>query len=142
MILIDANLLLYAYNDHAAEHAKARRWLEGVFSGSEPVLLPWLSIYAFIRIVTNSRALAHPISTEKAVGIVGEWLALRHVSVPAPGERHWEILRNLLVESQCRGQLVTDAVLAALAIENGATLCTNDRDFSRFRKLRTFNPIA
>ena len=142
MILIDANLLLYAYNDSAKEHAKARRWLEGVLSGSEPVLLPWISIYAFIRIVTNSRALADPISMVKAVNIVSEWLAFPHVSVPLPGERHWKILQNLLVESQCRGQLVSDAVLAALAIENGATLCTNDRDFTRFQSLRTFNPIA
>ena len=142
MILIDANLLLYAYDSAAPEHSKARLWLEDVLSKPEPVLLPWHSVYAFLRIATNPRAWRSPLNMEEARAIVDEWLSLPNVVVPAPGERHWDILRELLTDSQCYGPLVTDAVLAALAIEHGADLCTNDCDFSRFPRLRIVNPIS
>ena len=141
MILIDANLLLYAYDSASPVHAQARRWLEDVFAQPAPVLLPWQSIHAFIRIATNQRAWRSPLTTEEARAVVDEWLSLPNVVVPSPGERHWDILRELIVDSQCPGPLVADAVLAALAIENGAELCTNDRDFSRFPTLRTVNPL-
>ena len=141
MILIDANLLLYAYDSAAAEHAKARRWLEDVLAKPEPVLLPWESVHAFLRIATNPRAWKHPLTAEEARAIVDEWLSLPNVVLPSPGEQHWEILRELLTDSQCQGPLATDAVLAALAMEHGADLCTNDRDFSRFPKLSVLNPL-
>lgn len=141
MILIDANLLLYAYDSTAPEHPKARGWLEEVLAKPEPVLFPWQSIHAFLRIATNPRAWRTPLTIEEAREIVDEWLSLPNVVALSPGERHWEILRELLPESQCRGPLVADAVLAALAIGHGAELCTNDRDFSRFPKLRLVNPL-
>lgn len=141
MILVDANLLLYAYDSAAPEHPKARRWLEDVLARPEPVLFPWHSIHAFLRIATNPRAWTSPLSIEEARAIVDEWLSLPNVVTPCPGERHWEILRGLLADSQCRGPLVTDAVLAALAMEYGAELCTNDRDFGRFPALRVLNPL-
>ena len=141
MILLDANLLLYAYDSDAAHHRKARSWLEDLFAKPEPVLLPWQSVYAFMRIATNPRAWKRPLTIEEARGIVDEWLSLANLTVAFPGERHWTILRDLLTDSQCRGPLISDAALAALAIEHGATLATNDRDFSRFPKLRTMNPL-
>jgi toxin-antitoxin system PIN domain toxin len=141
MILVDANLLLYAYDSTAPEHRKARRWLEDVLAEPEPVLLPWQSIHAFLRIATNPRAWRTPLTIEEARAIVDEWLSLPNVLTPSAGERHWEILREFLSDSQCHGPLVTDAVLAALAVEHGATLCTNDRDFTRFPKLRFVNPL-
>lgn len=141
MILIDANLLLYAYDSAAAEHPTARRWLEDVLAKPEPVLLPWESVHAFLRIATNPRAWKSPLTAEEARCIVDEWLSLPNVVLPSPGERHWEILRELLTDSQCQGPLVSDAVLAALAMEHGADLCTNDRDFSRFPKLSVVNPL-
>jgi len=141
MILVDANLLLYAYDSTAPEHAKARDWLEDLLAQPEPVLFPWQSIHAFLRIATNQRAWRTPLTIEEARAIVDEWVSLPNVLTPFPGERHWEILRELLADSQCRGPLVADAVLAALAIEHGAELCTNDRDFSRFSKLRVRNPL-
>ena len=58
-----------------------------------------------------------------------------------PGERHWEILRSLMISGQVRGPLIMDAHLAALAIEHGATLATSDRDFARFSGLRILNPL-
>ena len=141
MILVDANLLLYAYDSTAPEHRKARRWLEDVLAEPEPVLLPWQSIHAFLRIATNPRAWRTPLTIEEARAIVDEWLSLPNVLTPSAGERHWEILREFLSDSKCHGPLVTDAVLAALAVEHGATLCTNDRDFTRFPKLRFVNPL-
>jgi toxin-antitoxin system PIN domain toxin len=142
MILVDANLLLYAYDPSTPQHNVCRRWVEGVFSKPEPVLLPWTCVLAFLRLATNPQVWLRPLSVAEAVAIVDEWLALPNVIVPSPGERHWSILRALLPEAQCRGPLVMDAHLAALAMENGATLCTNDRGFSRFPKLRLFNPLA
>lgn len=141
MILVDANLLLYAYDSAAPEHPKARDWLEDVLAKPDPVLFPWQSIHAFLRIATNPRAWRTPLTMQEAAAIVEEWLALSNVVTPSPGERHWDILRELLMDSQCRGALVTDAVLAALAMEHGAELCTDDRDFSRFPKLRVVNPL-
>lgn len=142
MILLDANVLLFAYDASSPFHSKARPWLEGVLSGTEPVGIPWPTVLAFLRITTNPRVLAHPFSIEEATRAVSSWLALPHVVLPGPGERHWQILAALLDHAQARGPLVSDAHLAALAVEHGATLATADRDFSRFDGLRTTNPIA
>ena len=141
MTLVDANLPLYACDSSAPQHRAARRWLEDAFSGAEPVLLPWNSILAFLRIATNPMAWKHPLSVQEAVAIVDEWLSLPNVTVPTPGERHWPILSGLLPKAQCRGPLVMDAHLAALAIEHGAVMCTRDRDFARFPGLRLSDPL-
>jgi uncharacterized protein len=141
MILIDANLLLYAYDSSSPNHPKARRWFEEIFSQSSLIGLSWVTILAFLRISTNSRAFQSPFSTNEALTIVSEWLAQAHTSILNPGERHWEILSTLARTAQARGPLLMDAHLAALAMENGATLCTSDKDFSRFPKLKTYFPL-
>jgi len=142
LILIDANLLIYAYNSGSREHEGARPWLEGVLSQPEPVGLTWMTLLAFMRITTTSRLMAQPFSLEEVVSIVDEWLALPQVVVLDAGPRHWEILRGLLLAGQASGALVMDAELAALAIEHGADLCTTDRDFARFAGLKVENPLA
>lgn len=142
MILIDTNLLLYAHDATSAHHARARRWLEEVLSGGEPVRFAWTGVLAFIRISTDPRILARPFTAEEAGAAVSRWLQQPCAGMLDPGERHWEILQRLLVEGQVHGPLVTDAHLAALAIEHGAMLCTADRDFTRFSGLRTQNPLA
>ena len=142
MMLIDANLLLYAYDPSSPHHEASRHWLETTFSGPETIGLAWTTALAFLRITTSPRPLENPLSAFEAVAIVSEWLERPRVSLLSPGERHWEILRRLLTDQQVRGPLVTDAHLAALAIEHGATLATTDRDFSRFPALRTLNPLA
>ncbi len=142
MILVDANVLLYAYDPRAQQHERCRSWLEQAFSGEEPVCLAWVTVLAFIRISTNPRIFEAPLSAAEASAIVSSWLARPAVSVLEAGEQCWEILRALLVEAQISGPLVMDAFLAALALENGATLVTTDRDFSRFPKLRLSNPTA
>ncbi|MBI3975839.1 MAG: type II toxin-antitoxin system VapC family toxin [Armatimonadetes bacterium] len=142
MILVDANLLLYAYNPSFERHALALRWLEELLSKPEPVGLAWLTILAFLRIGTSPRAFEYPLATDEAVPIVSSWLAQPMVTVLEPGERHWMILTDLLSRTQARGPAVMDAHLAALAIEHGATLCTSDRDFARFPGLQIINPLA
>lgn len=141
MILIDSNLLLYAYHASSEQYEHSRRWLEEVFDGPEPVGLPWATILAFLRLSTNPRIFGQPLSITEAVAIVTEWMTRPAVTIVHPGENHWEVLSALLPGSQVRAALVMDAHLAALAIEHGATLCTTDRDFARFPKLRTLNPL-
>ncbi len=141
MKLLDANVLLYAYDASSPFHSQARPWLEELFSGLEPVWLPWTSIHAFLRIGTNPRILENPFSIEEASAIVGEWLERPTVQVLEPGPRYWPILSRLLPAAQARGNLVMDAHLAALAIEHGATLLSTDRDFTRFEGLQWQNPL-
>lgn len=142
MILIDANLLLYAYHPDAEHHERCRVWLEDVLSGTDPVRFAWVTILAFIRISTSPRVFESPLSIDEAAGVVATWFAQPCVAALEPGERHWGILHGLLSAGQVRGPLVTDAHLAALALEHGATLHTNDRDFARFPDLRIVNPLA
>ena len=141
MILVDANILIYAYNPSADRHAAAKRWLEAAVAGPVPVRLAWVTILAFVRIMTHPQVFRRPLSLQEAVGIVDEWLRHPTVSVLDAGERHWPILRGLLLDGQAAGPLSTDAHLAALAIEHGATLYTTDRDFSRFPGLAVVDPL-
>jgi toxin-antitoxin system PIN domain toxin len=142
VILVDANVLLYAYNPRTDGHARCRAWLEHAFSGEEPVAIAWVTLLAFIRISTNPRVFEQPLLASEALSIVRSWLEHPTVSVLEAGEACWEILQQLVVDAQVTGPLVMDAFLAALALENGATLATTDRDFSRFPKLKRVNPAA
>jgi uncharacterized protein len=142
VILIDANLLLYAYHPRAPQHKASRGWLEAVLSGSQLVRFAWLTLWAFLRISTNPRVFERPLSTSEAETAVSAWLARPIAGILEPGERHWEILRGLMREGQTAGALIMDAALAALALEHGVTLHTTDRDFSRFPGLKWTNPLS
>ncbi|MGE0006302.1 MAG: type II toxin-antitoxin system VapC family toxin [Parvibaculaceae bacterium] len=142
MILIDANLLLYAYHPKAEQHERSRAWLEAVLSGPDLVRFSCLTLWAFIRIATNPRVFDQPLSASEAEVAVSSWLAQPTAGILDPGERHWDILWRLMRDGQTAGPLVMDAVLAAIALEHGATICTTDRDFSRFSGLRWTNPLA
>ena len=141
MILIDATLLLYAYNAGSEHHQKAREWFERVMNQPEPVYLAWSSIMAFLRISTNPRIFPRALTINEALVIVSEWLTVPHVHTLNPTERHFEILKALLPKGQASGALVMDGHLAALAIEHGALLCTTDRDFARFPGVKVSNPL-
>ena len=141
MIIVDANLLLYAHDASSAQHSAARRWLENTLSGHEPAGLPWAAVLAFLRVGTNARLRKDGPTLEQAITIVAGWFERPNVTLLNPGERHWEILRDMMTKGQARGPLVTDAHLAALAIEHGAALATTDRDFARFPGLNFFNPL-
>ncbi len=141
MILVDANLLLYAYHPKAEQHEKSRRWLEAVLSGTDVVGFAWLTLWAFIRISTNPRVFDNPLSASEAADAVSSWLDQPVSTILQPGERHWDILRAVARDGQAVGPLFMDAVLAAIAMEHGATLCTTDRDFARFPGLKWTNPL-
>ncbi len=141
MILLDCNILLYAYDKSAPEHRRAKQWLESAFNGGEAVALPWVTVWAFVRIATNARILRHPFRAAEVFAIVNSWLEQDNVALVNPGPRHAELLRRLVLGHQARGPQVTDAVLAALALENGATVVSTDHDFSRF-PVKWIDPLA
>jgi len=141
VILLDANLLIYAHVSSFPEHSAARHWLDAQLSGSAPVGLPWPSLLGFLRIVTNPRVFERPEPILEAWGQVAAWLACESAWIPRPGERHVEILASLLADPGVRANLVPDAHLAALAIEHGLLLHSTDGDFARFPGLRWSNPL-
>lgn len=142
MILLDTNLLLYAHDQDSGRHGVASAWLENALSGPETVGIPWTVLIAFLRIATSRHILRQPLSMQEAAAAVTSWLERPNVETVGAGDRHWEILGSLLGSAQVRGDLVNDAHLAALALEHGATVCTHDRDFSRFPGLRILDPFA
>lgn len=141
MILIDANLLIYAVNADAALHKEAKAWLESVLSGPETVGLAWVVLLAFLRVTTRVGLLDRPLSLEAAMDLVDDWLAQPGVVIVEPRRQHARVLRDLLLPQGTGGNLTSDAHLAALSIEHGAELCSSDRDFARFARLRWRNPL-
>jgi len=142
VILIDANLLVYAANKSAPEHQRARTWLDAHLSGTMRVGLPWPSLLAFVRIVSNPAILRSPATPAQAWSQVKQWLGCEAAWIPLPGAQHSDVLSGLLDDSLVTSRLVPDAHLAALAIEHGLTLCSTDGDFARFPGLKWENPLA
>ncbi len=141
MILVDANILLYAEDSLNPRHDQARVWWDTQLSGTGIVCLCWTVLCAFIRLGTNPRVFQNPLSLEQAVGRVQRWLDQPCTRVIRPTERHWTVLRQVLTDGQAVANLVTDAHLAALAIEHGCELASTDSDFARFAKLKWKNPL-
>ncbi len=142
MILVDANLLVYAHVSSLPQHEAARAWLDARLNGTAPVGLPWPSLLSFLRLVSNPRVFERPEPMQDAWRQVIEWLDCSPSWVPTPTERHQEVLGPLLAHAAGRPNLVPDAHLAALAIEHGLVLCSTDADFSRFPGLRWEDPIT
>jgi uncharacterized protein len=142
VILVDVNILVYASNAEAEEHAKSHAWLDEQLSGHSPVGLPWVSLLGFLRIATNARAFRSPLPMASAWRQVTDWLSAETVWTPAPTERHAAVMGPLLSLPGVHGNLVPDAHLAALAMEHGLTLCSTDGDFARFPGLSWRNPLA
>jgi toxin-antitoxin system PIN domain toxin len=142
LILVDANILLYAEDSLNPNHEGARAWWDTQLSGSSIVCLCWTVLCAFIRIATNPRIFEYPLSLEQALDRVQSWLDQPCTRVIRPTERHWTIFQQMLVDGQALANLVTDAHLAALAIEHGCELVSTDSDFARFPKLKWKNPLV
>ena len=138
-MLLDANLLLYAVDRTSPFHTTAKAWLSEQFNGSRRVGIPWQSLVAFVRISTHPRASANPLGPDEALGFVEDWLAEDTAWTPVPGRGHARIFTDLVITGHLTGNLVSDAHLAALAIEHGLTLCSNDSDFARFPGLNWTN---
>ncbi len=141
MILLDANLLVYAHVESFPQHARAREWLDEQINTTARVGLPWPSLLAFVRIISNPRIFDRPASVSAAWRQVESWLATDTVWVPLPTERHHQTLAPLMASAEGRANLVPDAHLAALAIEHGLVLCSTDGDFARFEGLDWRNPL-
>jgi uncharacterized protein len=142
VILPDIYLLLHAYNSHSPVHETARKWWEARMTEDSPVHLPWVVILGFLRLATHRQIAANPLAVSAACDIVESWLTRPQVSVLHPGERHPAILFGFLRSTGVGGNLITDAHLAALAVEHDLQICTTDTDFARFPGLRWQNPLV
>lgn len=141
MILLDVNILLYAHNELAPQQRAAAAWLDSILSGSETIGLPIQTVWAFLRLSTSQTIFQPPLTADQAFGIVTDWLRLPMVRLVAPGPEHFAILHRLMSEGNCSGRMVTDATLAALAVEFNATIASADRDFDRFSGIKWVRPI-
>lgn len=141
MIAVDANLLVYAYSTDFDRHSRAREWLEDQLQNAPRVGLPWASLLAFLRLVTNPRMFQQPASLGEAWEQVQNWLSADNVWIPTAGDRHGRILGQFLALPGLRANDVPDAHLAALAVEHGLTLATNDAGFARFPALNWSDPL-
>ncbi len=141
MIIPDLNLLLYAYNQESPFHDGARRWWEGLVNGRERVGMSWVVVTGFLRLMTQRTMMTQPATPSQALDFVREWLRQPHIAPLNPGSQHLTLLGQLLAAAGVGGNLVTDAHLAALAIEYQAEVHSNDADFARFPGLRWRNPL-
>jgi toxin-antitoxin system PIN domain toxin len=141
MILLDANLLIYAVNEHAPLNRKAKSWLESALSGPETVGFSWNVLLAFLRIATRPGLFQNPLPVDAAFDLVASWLDQSSATIVHPGPRHLRVLRQLIQPLGTGGNLTSDAHLAALAVEHGAELCSCDTDFARFQGLKWRNPL-
>ncbi len=142
MVIPDLNLLVYSYNRAAPGHARARAWWETLLSDDEPVGMPWVCVLGFIRLMTHAAVLKEPWGVNDCIERVEEWFDAPNVVALEPGPRHLTILAGLVRHVGVGGNLVTDAHLAALAIEHNAVLHTNDADFARFPGVSFFSPVT
>lgn len=141
MILVDVNLLVYVIDEDSPFHSKALKWWESQLQTGGTVCLSWNSIYGFLRVVTNARALPNPLPLAVAFQRVDEWLALPQIRVLQPTSEHFAGLKKMLKERAASPKLISDAHFAALALEHDCELCSADSDFGRFTGLRWQNPL-
>lgn len=142
MILVDANILLYAEDSLSEHHESARSWWDAQLSASAPVCLCWPVVTAFIRIATNTRLHQRPLTLREAVDRVQSWFNQPCVRMIQPTEQHWDIFQRMLHDGNATANLVSDAHLAALAVEYNCELCSTDSDFARFPRLNWRNPVG
>jgi uncharacterized protein len=139
--LLDVNLLIYAVDEASARFEDAHPWVESALGGRETIALPWSVLLAFLRLTTKPQVMTSPFTSDEALEYIDDWLARPNTVVVHPTDRHAAVLRELLAPLGTAGNLVTDAHLAALAIEHGAELNSCDSDFSRFGGLRWTDPL-
>lgn len=141
MIIPDTNLLIFAYDSASPHHPVARVWWESVLSGDEPIGVPWVVLLAFTRIMSHPVVVREPLTTDEVRVRVDQWLALDHVRLINPGPQTHHRFFDCLKEAGLGGNLTTDALIATLALELGATVYSNDLDFDRFSGLRRVDPL-
>jgi len=142
VIILDVNILIYAVNQDAPLHSRAKSWLEGTISGTETIGISWTVLLAFLRLTTRPGLFRNPMPIDAAFDVMDSWLEQSSVTIIDPGPRHRTILRGILSSIGTGGNLTSDAHLAALALEHRAELCSSDHDFVRFPGLKWRNPLA
>ena len=142
MQIVDVNILVYITREDAAEHQEVLNWWVAALDGPELIGLPWTSLIGFLRITTNAKIHPRPLTIQEATEKVTNWLGHQNTSLVTTSQNHWLHYRAVLLDSQARGNLVTDAHFAALAKSNNATLVSCDTDFARFKGLRWLNPLT
>jgi toxin-antitoxin system PIN domain toxin len=140
MYLLDANILLYAFDESSVHHDRIRTWLRNALESGKSLGLPWISVWAFIRITTNRRTYPEPLTARAAIAVIQVLLKNQNVILVSPGSGHLELLQNVMDQGQVSGPGATDAALAACALELSATMVTVDRGFRRFPKLKLLDP--
>ena len=141
MIIPDANLLIYAYDESSIHFARAREWWESVLSGRSVTGIPWVVVLAFTRLVTHPGICANPMAIHDVRARVDRWLTFDHVRLLSPTDRTITLFFDLLDAVGTGGNLSTDAMIAALALEHGGCVHSNDADFNRFPELMVRNPL-
>lgn len=141
-MLVDANILLFAVDTRSPYHDRAREWLTEQLNGTRRVAFPWPTLTAFVRISTHPRASDEPLTPAQAWQHVEDWLGCDTAWIPSPTEHHAQVLGRLVTKYELRGNLVSDAHLAALAVEHGLAVCSADTDFARFEEIRWVDPLA
>jgi len=140
MKLVDANVLLYSVNSDAPHHDKSRRWLDNALSGDDTVAFAWIALLAFVRLSTKVALFPSPLGVDAALDRVDAWLGAPSAVVIEPTTDHARIVRSLLGPLGVGGNLVNDAHLAALAVENRCAIVSYDHDFTRFEGIRVEQP--
>ena len=142
MRIVDANILIYAYDSGTPNHQVCRKWLDARLNGHRKVGMPWSSLLAFARIVANPRIYTEPVTVSEAWDQVTDWLSLEPVFIPQPAPDHQHILGHIIKSSSITANDLPDTHLAALAIEHGLILCSTDSDFAKYRDIEWENPLA
>lgn len=142
MIILDANILIYAKIPQFPQHATIAKWVEAEYNKTEPVGVPWISIWAFMRITTNQRIWPKSVPISEIFSAARDWTTNPNTRLLHPGPRHLQLAEELVLASGMTGAKITDAVLAAITIEHDGTLASTDSDFQRFPGLRYINPLA
>ena len=142
MILLDVNVLVYAFREDTPNHQAYADWLRGAVAADEPCGVDEAVLAGMLRIVTNPRIFDTPAPVERALAFADGLRDQPGVITAEPGARHWSVFSRLCNEAGAKGDLIPDAWLAALAIESGSELITADRGFGRFPGLRWHHPLA
>ncbi|MBM3935128.1 MAG: type II toxin-antitoxin system VapC family toxin [SAR202 cluster bacterium] len=137
----DVNILVYSFREDAVDHGLFKKWLEGLVNGDEAFGMSDLVLGGFLRVVTSPKIFHPPTSIDHALTFVEGIRSSPNCMVVAPGPRHWDIFARLCRTASVKGPMVTDAYLAALAIESGCEWVTMDGDYARFTGLRWRRPF-
>jgi toxin-antitoxin system PIN domain toxin len=141
MLALDVNVLVPAFRADAPDHAAMRGFLESSVNATEPVGLTDAVLAGVVRVLTHPKVFTPPSPLDHVLTACGDLVSHPGTVRLLPGTRHWEIFTRLCVGANAKGNLVADAQHAAIAIENGATWISKDRDFARFAGLRWRHPL-